>query len=223
VKQAGHRGRNGMLLVGGLVAVVAAGVLAFVLIPPSRRAADRSAAVVEPAEDLPVVTRLPDFTLTDHTGAAFGRGQLVGHVTIAGFVFTRCQTVCPLITLRMRKLQEQTRSAGAALQLVSFTVDPVNDTPEVLAAYAAKAGADPARWRFVSGDPAEVRRVVAGAMAMSMDPDGTTQANGAAGIRHSEHLALIDRSGQVRGFYDSTDPDRLTRLQVDAARLLAAP
>jgi protein SCO1/2 len=138
--------------------------------------------------------------------------------TIAGFVFTRCQTVCPLITLRMRKLQEQTR--GTPVKLVSFSVDPQHDTPEVLAAYAGKAGAEPARWRFVTGDPPSPPGGP-GMLKMSMDPDGTLQPNGVPNVVHTEHLALIDKSGRVRGYYDSSDDERLARLRDDLSALLA--
>jgi len=214
--------RKRTLWLGALIAAAVTAVIAMLLIPPADRD-DPDVKVIEPdlelEGDLPVLAEPTAFELRDHTGTRFDRASLNGQVTIAGFVFTRCQTVCPLITLRMRKLQEQTR--GTPVKLVSFSVDPQHDTPEVLAAYAAKAGADPARWRFVTGDPTEVRRVVAGMLRMSMDPDGTLQPNGVPNVVHTEHLALIDKSGRVRGYYDSSDDERLARLHDDLTALLA--
>jgi protein SCO1 len=214
--------RKQLLLLSGAAIVVTA-VIAMLLIPPARKDRPETLEVQpDPAldEPLPVMVDPPAFALKDQAGRAFTRPDLAGHVTIAGFVFTRCQTVCPLISLRMRKLQQQTASAGTQVQLLSFSVDPEYDTPAVLADYHKKVGADAARWRFVTGDPAEVRRVVAGTLMMAMERDGTTQGNGAPNVVHSEHLALFDRHGRVRGYYDSTDPDRLARLQEDIVRLL---
>jgi protein SCO1/2 len=199
-------------------------VAAMLLIPPADRERDQMASIdPDPAldEPLPVMVDPPAFTLKDHAGRPFTRPDLAGHVTVAGFVFTRCQTVCPVISLRMRKLQHDTASQGSQLQLLSFSVDPAYDTPQVLAEYARKVGADPARWRFVTGDPAEVRRVVASTLMMAMEPDGTLQRGGVPNIVHSEHLALFDRQGRMRGVYDSADADRLARLAQDITTLLA--
>ncbi len=206
------------LWLSALIAAAVTAVVAMLLIPPADRD-DPEGQMLELEPLLEVVAEPTAFTLRDHTGARFDRAALNGRVTIAGFVFTRCQTVCPLITLRMRKLQEETR--GMPVQLVSFSVDPQHDTPEVLATYAAKAGADPARWRFVTGDPTEVRRVVSGMLKMSMEPDGTLQPNGAPNVIHTEHLALIDKAGRVRGYYDSSEEERLARLREDLHTLLA--
>jgi protein SCO1/2 len=217
--------RARLLLITGAAVVVTA-VVAMLLIPPAKDK-DRGQELIEIEPDpsldqeLEVVVDPPAFELRDHRDRPFTRADLAGHVTIAGFVFTRCQTACPVITLRMRRLQEETAREGARLQLVSFSVDPQHDTPAVLADYHEKVGADPARWKFVTGTPTEVRRIVAGSLLMAMDPDGTTQGNGAPNVVHSEHLALFDRQGRVRGYYDSSDDARLARLRDDYTRLLA--
>ena len=205
-------------LSAGVAAAITA-VVAMLLIPPARRDDEPQGQRLELVPAVPVLGEPTEFSLRDHTGAAFDRASLNGQLTIAGFVFTRCQTVCPLISLRMRALQDQTR--GLPVKLISFSVDPGYDTPAVLAAYAAKVGADPARWRFVTGDPAEVRRVVGGMLRMSMDPDGSFQDGGVPNVAHTEHLVLIDRAGRVRGYYDSSDPARLARLREDIDMLLA--
>src|SRR2546427_7051085 len=85
---------------------------------------------------LPALGVIEDFTLTDQFGQPFGSAQLRGKVWVADFIFTRCPTVCPLLTERMGKVQHRARNLGTAFQLVSFTVDPEWDTPERLAVYA---------------------------------------------------------------------------------------
>jgi protein SCO1/2 len=160
--------------------------------------------------------KLPAFALTDHRGQPVTDKAFDGQITIANFVFTRCQTVCPVVTLRMKGFQQKTRGDG--LQLMSFSVDPAYDTPERLAAYAAKADAEP-RWRFVTGDPADVAPLLRDGFKVPMDLAGTTDA-GTPNVIHSSHFVLIDRRGHLRGFYDSSDPDRMDALLADARALL---
>src|SRR4051794_30058833 len=88
---------------------------------------------------------LPAFELTDERGQPFGTEQLKGRVWVADFVFTSCPTVCPKLTGRMADIQHRSRHLGEAFHLVTFTVDPENDTPERLAEYAHAYHANGAR------------------------------------------------------------------------------
>ena len=100
----------------------------------------------------------------DERGAPFANDAMLGHVSVVDFVFTRCPSSCPRLTARMGELQARLKKDGSDARLVSFSVDPENDTPPVLAAYAAKAGAEPGRWTFVTG-PVERREPRRGAGA----------------------------------------------------------
>ena len=101
---------------------------------------------------------VPAFTLTDQLGRSVSNRDLLGAPWVANFVFTRCPTVCPLLTAKFKALQAKV--ALPDVQYVSFSVDPQHDTPEVLAAYAEKYGADPAHWRFLTGPLADVERTI---------------------------------------------------------------
>ena len=103
------------------------------------------------------------------------------------------------------------------MQLVSFTVDPDHDTPSVLASYASHYGAQPGRWRFVTG-----RREAISALAQDGFRLGVGEAEGtpAEPITHSVRLVLIDQQGRLRGYYDATDPEAVNRLTRDVKRLL---
>lgn len=164
---------------------------------------------------------VPAFALHDQTGRTLNEDWLRGHVTIVDFVFTRCDTICPLLTLKMARLDEQTRDLGN-VRLLSFSVDPKYDTPEVLAAYAANHKADPARWRFVTGEYDQVLTLVEGALMTAMEFAGTT-ASGAPDIRHGGHFLLIGPDLTIRGVYDSNDDERMAALAADARRLATAP
>lgn len=174
-------------------------------------------------QPLEVYGAMPGFTLRDQTGAEVTEDVLRGHVVIASFIFTRCPTVCPLITMKMRRVQDRTQYAADRIKLVSFSVDPAYDTPEVLAAFAAGHGADPARWRFLTGDAQAIQRIVVDGMMLALDvvPGGTLP-NGAPNVVHSEHFVLLDSELRIRGYYDSSDAKRIERMLRDARRLLSS-
>ena len=92
-------------------------------------------------EDLGMV---PPFQLVDNRGQPINQEVFRGHPTIVSFLFTRCDTICPVTTMKMAKIQEKTFDVGSKVKLVSFSVDPKYDTPERLAAYAQRFHADPA-------------------------------------------------------------------------------
>ena len=161
------------------------------------------------------------FALIDERGQPFTQEAFVGHPTIVSFIFTRCDTICPVTSMRMEKIQEQTFTAGHRIKLLSISVDPTYDTPARLAEYAARYHADPERWRFVTGpvDGIEgVKQLVEGAFMNSMQRDGDTP-TGAPNIAHNGHFALVDSFQHIRGFYDSRDVARLETLMRDARYL----
>lgn len=158
------------------------------------------------------------FALVDERGAPFSDAALHGHVTLVSFLFTRCDTICPVTTMKMARLQERTFDVAAKIKLASFSVDPEYDTPARLADYAQRYHADPARWRFVTGPVDAMRRLVEGPLMNSMAREGVT-ASGAPAISHSGYFLLIDGNAHVRGAYDSTDIRRLDEMVHDARYL----
>jgi protein SCO1/2 len=161
---------------------------------------------------------VPSFAMVDHRGQPFTRDDLLGKVSIADFIFTRCDTICPVITLRMRHVQEKT---DPAVQLLSFSVDPAYDTPARLAEYAGRAGADQSRWRFITGDPAEMLALVEGGFRVPMEPAPPSAIDGGAPqMLHTDYFVLIDGAGRIRGYYQSSDRDRIAALLADTTLLL---
>ncbi|MBK7070938.1 MAG: SCO family protein [Myxococcales bacterium] len=210
VPRRGLRGRTLLLIAAGLVVllIVPTVLVPTVLFPPKppKFTDDRA---------------LPDFDLTDHTGAAFTRTGLTGHVTIVNFIFTRCDNICPVTTMKMRTVMDRTGDQPD-IKLVSFTVDPEHDSVPVLANYALANGADPQRWRFVRGDLKAIRDLVEQAMKIGFDTVGTLT-SGAPDITHSGHFVLVDQRGHLRGFYDSDDWGRVETLMRHARWLSHHP
>lgn len=158
------------------------------------------------------------FALTDERSEPFSDAALHGHVTIVSFLFTRCDTICPVTTMKMARLQDKTFDAGAQIKLASFSVDPAHDTPDRLAEYAQRYHADPVRWRFVTGPAEAMRRLVEGPFMNSMARDQDAP-SGAPQISHSGYFLLVDHNAHLRGAYDSNDVKRLDEMIRDARYL----
>jgi protein SCO1/2 len=162
-------------------------------------------------QGLPVLFDTPHFAMTDQNAKPFDSDQLKGNVWVAAFVFTNCPGVCPMMTQRMAKLQSTVPSKD--VKLVSISVDPERDTPEVLKQYAQRFKADESRWHFLTGEKSAMLEAAKG-LKLSV-----TSAEGDKPITHAETFLLVDRQGRVRGIYDSKDEQELNQLTRDAELL----
>jgi len=165
----------------------------------------------------PELTRfypVPDFSLTDQTGQSVTLNDLKGKVWVADFIFTNCGGTCPLMTEKMRKLAND---VPADVHLVSFSVDPARDTPKALAAYAAEHGASRDRWLFLTGGKQAMIDICMKGFKLPLDEQGGTPAEP---IAHSTRFVLVDKHGEIRGYYSGTEDDEVKRLAADAKRLL---
>jgi protein SCO1 len=154
-----------------------------------------------PAMRLP----LPAFSLVNERGERFGSDDLKGRIWVADFVFTSCPTVCPKLTKRMAEIQHRTRNLGDAFRLVTFTVDPENDTPERLAAYARTYRANPRKWTFLTGSLSDIEATVVKGFKLAMGKEEIEPGTGLFSIFHGERLVLVDPKGMIRGYYEATD------------------
>ena len=158
---------------------------------------------------------VPQFQLTNHHGHPFGSANLKGKVWIADFIFSTCPGPCPMISSRMSELQRPLENSD--VHLVSFTVDPATDTPEVLREYAAKLHAVPGRWDFLTGAQGAIYDLTRKGFKLGVS-DGADEP---AGLPvHSTRAVLVDRQGVIRGYYDVTAPDAVTNLLADTSKLL---
>ena len=171
------------------------------------------------------IGEVPAFALLDQEGDTFTRNELLAadKTWVVGFVFTRCPTTCPAISRAMLSFQDQiTRSKlQDHVELLTVTVDPEYDTPEVLAAYAASLGADLENWRFLTGDSQAIQDFVVGGfkLAVGEAKQAADEDPGVYDIAHSTKLALVDRYGNIRGYY-STDEDGLAELYHRTLRVI---
>ncbi|MBO0694843.1 MAG: SCO family protein [Verrucomicrobia bacterium] len=157
---------------------------------------------------------VPAFQLVNQSGQPFGSAQLAGKIWIADFIYTTCPGPCPMISSRMSELQKPLEKTD--VQLVSFSVDPEKDTPQVLQGYAEKLQADPVRWNFLTGPKSAIYKLSHDGFKLAIS-DGSTE----QGVPvHSTRMVLVDRHGEIRGYYEATDADAITKLLADTSHLL---
>lgn len=160
----------------------------------------------------PVLGSLPAFELTERSGRTVTLSALQGGVWVADFIFTRCGSICPAMTSRMARLR---RELPPDVRLVSFTVDPDFDSPQVLTQYASQHGAGE-NWWFLTGDRSLLARLAIEGFRLEASPG-----NGPDLFVHSTKFALVDAQGRLRGHYDSGDEQAMTSLVRDLQLLRA--
>ena len=157
---------------------------------------------------------VPSFQFVNQNGQPFGSAQLAGKIWIADFIYTTCPGPCPMISSRMSELQKPLEKTD--VHLVSFSVDPEKDTPDVLHRYAEKLQAEPGRWDFLTGPKSAIYELSHDGFKLAIS-DGSD----AQGIPvHSTRIVLVDRHGQIRGYYDATEADAVTKLVADTNHLV---
>jgi protein SCO1/2 len=221
-------------LLWGLVALLAAvggGLAAW-----SSRSAPRGQGTLE---QLDVYGRVPDFSLVERSGRSVTRADLLGKVWVANAIYTQCPETCPLQSLEISRLQAEF-ATEPDLRLISITVDPARDTPEVLSGYAARYGAHPDRWLFLTGDEQTIYPLIregfrlgvvapeaphqTGKLLRWLAPVPALATHGAWGmVLHSSRFVLVDRQARIRAYHRPDDELSLAHLRQNLRRLLGGP
>lgn len=168
------------------------------------------------AEDVPVLGQLPEFSLVDQDEQPFSRDTMEGDLWVSAFVFTHCRSTCPRLTAHMKGLQTRVSDVPSA-NFVSVSVDPRNDTPEVIKAYMTKNELDERNWRFVTGEEEAIRHVVVEGFKVPIG-DEDSRAAGSDDIMHSNSFVLVDHEARVRGYYRANN-DGIADLERDLRAL----
>lgn len=172
-----------------------------------------------PYREIPVVAQVPPFALTERSGQPFSSEVLKGHIWVANFIFTRCAGTCPTMSANMERVQSsisKITQIWPPILLVSFTVDPDWDTPAVLEKYADRYQAEENRWFFLSGKYDDIQKLARDGFKVGVQ-QGADSAE--EPIIHSQSMVLVDARGQIRGYYDGTDPEGGRLLLADVSRV----
>lgn len=166
----------------------------------------------KPLSTIPLIFPVPAFDFVDQHGQRSSNAALRGHVWIADFIFTRCAGSCPKVTATLVGLQRAI--VDQDVRFVSFSVDPDDDDPATLAAYADKYNRQDQRWTLLRPTDGQAISILARKMqAFARSDDPKDQ------IMHSDFLYLIDQSGEVRGLYDSKSRQAMDALKDDVRKL----
>lgn len=161
-------------------------------------------------DSLPVIGGIPDFEFIDSEGRDVGLSTLKGKVWVADFIFTTCTMACPIMTGNMNIIHKKYKK-NDDLRLVSISVYPEYDTPEVLKKYASQYEANTDTWHFLTGNESTVKEVI---------KDGFKIGDYEDIIFHSEKFALVDRNGMIRAYYNGMKSEDMKKLKKDINNLL---
>ena len=214
-----NRGRWALTAYLG-IAAVAILIGGFMLTPehdlPIYQPSDLNPALVDPSVRGHEDHRILPFTLVNQSGDTVTRDDVSGQVLVVDFFFTRCRTICPMLTSHMKLVQDR-YIEDDRVRLMSHSVTPVADSVAVLRAHAEEKGADGRRWWMLTGDKAEIYRLARKSYFAALDEgDGGFQ-----DFVHTENIVLVDTLGRLRGFYDGTDLDEVNAVVRDLEFLLS--
>ncbi len=153
--------------------------------------------------------KIADFELVNQNGDTITHNDYANTIYVADFFFTTCQTICPIMTDHMVKIQEEL-ARDTIVKLLSHSVIPEYDTPEVLKKYALQKGVNDKKWNLVTGNRNQIYALARKSYLAAKDVPGGNQE-----LVHTENFMLIDKKRQIRGYYDGTLPDDVDRLLVD--------
>ena len=160
---------------------------------------------------------IADFSLTNQNGKIITQDDYKDKIYVADFFFTTCQTICPIMTKNMHEVQKKIITDNEVM-LLSHTVTPEIDTVAQLKRYADEKGVNASKWNLVTGDKKQIYELARKSyLAVKDDGDG-----GPFDMIHTENFMLIDKSRQIRGFYDGTDLKEINRLLEDIKTLKAS-
>ena len=159
---------------------------------------------------LPKLGSIPSFEFTDSDGNLISQEDLSGKIWVADFIFTTCTMACPVMTGNMNLIHKAFKN-NDKVRIVSISVYPEYDTPEILKEYAARYNANTNRWHFLTGPEENVKLVIKNGFKMGDYEDI---------IFHSEKFALVDQNGNIRGYYNGIKTDDIKTLKKDIRVLL---
>ncbi|MCC7374967.1 MAG: SCO family protein [Verrucomicrobiales bacterium] len=162
--------------------------------------------------DLPVIHSVASLSVVDQSGGPLALADFRGRPWVVNLIFTRCPGPCAQLTGVMREVQRGLPSTSST-RLMSVTSDPDYDTPSILERYAAKFGADTNRWKFVTGDRAEIRRLATQEFLFVLqDKPGDQRTSEEDLFLHSTLMAVVDARGQLRGVVEGLEPGASRRI-----------
>lgn len=169
--------------------------------------------------ELTIIAQVPEFQLTNENGVKFGSADLKGRIYLANFVFSKCPSVCPKMLTELEKIQKRVRGTGRKVAIVTFTVDPENDTPATLFKLARKHDANPFVWTFLTDTNKEsLFKLYRDGFKVGVEQNPKDLFD----IAHTEKIVLVDGANRVRGYYNFEE-NSINQLMIDVGLIINRP
>ncbi len=159
---------------------------------------------------------IPPFNMLGQDSVKISNATLKGKIYVADFFFTSCPSICPVMQKNMLKLYKQYKDERD-FAFLSYSIDPLHDTPSKLKKYSTQLGADSKKWYFVTGNKDSTYALAEKGYYATAKADSTAP----GGFVHSGGLILVDKERRIRGIYDGTQEDEVDKLSQDMKLLQA--
>lgn len=190
---------------GGLTLIVAGIAIAFVQSEWDSHPSAPSLGKITPPPTLPTISTVSAFSLTNQFGQEVTPKTFEGNPWVADIIFTRCPSICPVMSQKMSQLQKAL-GPQSPVKLVSITTDPDFDTPAVLKEYGERFGAEPERWHFVTGSKRGISRFIRDDLKLIAEEKPVDERTVDTDLySHSALFAVVDSKGRLRRVVHSND------------------
>lgn len=159
------------------------------------------------------------FSMKNQKGSTITEAEVKGKVHVAEYFFTHCQSICPIMTVQMERVHRKFKKNNN-VKLLSFTVDPENDTIQRMQWYANKHHATGNNWHFLTGDKTALYELARKSYFVLKPAEARNLGDAGSDFIHTNNFVLVDRKLRIRGYYDGTDPKEVDQLMIDLELLL---
>lgn len=166
-------------------------------------------AVESRLNNLPIISNVSNFELTNFDNQKFTNDQLVGKLSLISFIFTNCEDACPIMSSHFSILQKRFYDSNS-IQFISITVDPSFDSKDILKDYSKNYSIKD-NWFFLTGDLQAI---------ISLAEDGLFVSAALLPTGHSTRFILVDQNANIRRYYEGTDESSIFEIQNDILTLL---
>lgn len=163
--------------------------------------------------------RVGEFSFENQNGKRITQEEVKGKVHVVEYFFTHCQSICPKMNVQMQRVHKAYKS-NDDVKILSFTVDPENDTIQRMKWYADKHGATGNNWHFLTGSKEELYHLARTSYFVLKPAEARNLGDAAGDFIHTNNFVLIDRFGRIRGYYNGTDPKEVDQMINDIGLLL---
>lgn len=144
------------------------------------------------------VMKVPDFELTDQNNQKISNKDMLGKVYLVEFFFSKCPTICPVMNSNMKYIEETINDKNFGI--ISISIDPINDTPEVLKNHARMLGTKSPNWHFLTGNRDYIDNLADQFNIYVGDKEDKAES-----LNHSGMIALVDQEGNLRSRFDENN------------------